>query len=226
MTKAKIASQYVIYPGSGDLGDVRKYQHISNRSQVTVLIYILTRILHESAGYDATATLRSSYEYRAYQLLIRDYNEGAHLAGVQACLVELQDFERSLDPRMPSGSEIVNDYVPYMLDRCIECDGTVLVAEVDGEVAGFATILTRVQSEEIADGDIEYGLVSDLVVASKFRRQGLGRKLLEAAESYAKANEVRWLRIGVLAQNHSANALYDSLNFKKLYVEREKDLKR
>jgi len=125
---------------------------------------------------------------------------------------------------MPSGSEIVNDYVPYMLDRCIECDGTVLVAEVDGEVAGFATILTRVQSEEIADGDIEYGLVSDLVVASKFRRQGLGRKLLEAAESYAKANEVRWLRIGVLAQNHSANALYDSLNFKKLYVEREKDL--
>jgi len=125
---------------------------------------------------------------------------------------------------MPSGSEIVDDYYPYMLDRCIECDGTVLVAEVDGEVAGFVTILTRVESEEIVEGEIEYGLVSDLVVASKFRRQGLGRKLLEAAESYARANEVRWLRIGVLAQNHSANALYDSLNFKKLYVEREKDL--
>ena len=125
---------------------------------------------------------------------------------------------------MPSGSEIVDDYVPYMLDRCIECDGTVLVAEVDGEVAGFVTILTRVESEEIAEGEIEYGLVSDLVVASKFRRQGFGRKLLEAAESYARANEVRWLRIGVLAENHSANALYESLNFKKLYVDREKDL--
>ena len=125
---------------------------------------------------------------------------------------------------MPSGSEIVDDYVPQMLDRCSECDGTVLVAEVDGEVAGFATILARVESEEIEDGGIEYGLVSDLVVASRFRRQGLGRKLLEAAESYAKANEVRWLRIGVLAENHSANALYDSLNFKKLYVELEKDL--
>ena len=125
---------------------------------------------------------------------------------------------------MPSGSEIVDDYVPYMLDRCIECDGTVLVAEVDGEVAGFVTILTRVQSEDIAEGEIEYGLVSDLVVASKFRRQGFGRKLLEAAESYARANEVRWLRIGVLAENHSANALYDSLNFSKLYVDREKDL--
>jgi len=125
---------------------------------------------------------------------------------------------------MPPGSEIVDDYAPYMLDRCIECDGTVLVAEVDGEVAGFVTILTRVESEEIVEGEIEYGLVSDLVVTSKFRRQGLGRKLLEAAESYARANEVRWLRIGVLAENDSANALYDSLNFKKLYVDREKDL--
>lgn len=127
---------------------------------------------------------------------------------------------------MPSGSEVVDDYYPYMLERCIECDGTVLVAEMDSEVAGFVTILTRVESEEIVEGEIEYGLVSDLVVASKFRRQGLGRKLLEAAESYARANDVRWLRIGVLAQNHSANALYDSLKFKKLYVDREKDLKR
>jgi len=125
---------------------------------------------------------------------------------------------------MPSGSEIIDDLVPHMLDRCIECDGTVLVAEVDGEVVGFATILTRVTSEEIEEGETEYGLVSDLVVARKFRRQGLGRKLLEAAESYARANKVRWLRIGVLAENHSAGALYDSLNFKKLYVEREKDL--
>jgi ribosomal protein S18 acetylase RimI-like enzyme len=157
-------------------------------------------------------------------LLIRDFDEEVHLIGVQACLIELQDFERSLDPRMPSGSEIVDDYVPRMLYRCKQCDGKVLVAEVDSEVAGFTTILTRVTSEEIEDGDIEYGLVSDLVVASKFRRQGFGRKLLEAAESYAKANEVKWLRIGVLAENHSANALYESLNFKKLYVECEKQL--
>jgi ribosomal protein S18 acetylase RimI-like enzyme len=158
------------------------------------------------------------------KLLIRDFDEKVHLIGVQACVIELQDFERSLDPRMPSGSEIVDDYVPRMMYRCKHCDGQVLVAEVDSEVAGFTTILTKVKSEEIEDGEIEYGLVSDLIVASKFRRQGLGRKLLEAAESYARVNEVRWLRIGVLAENHSANALYESLDFKKLYVEREKQL--
>ena len=157
-------------------------------------------------------------------MLIRGFDESAHLAGVEACLVELQDFERSLDPRMPSGADIVDDYIPHMLDRCLECDGKVFVAEVDGEVAGFTAILARVMSDEIEDGDIEYGLVSDLVVASKFRKQGIGKKLLEAAETYAKSNEVKWLRIGVLAENRFADDLYDSMGFKKLYIEREKVL--
>lgn len=156
--------------------------------------------------------------------LIREFDEVTHLAGVQACLIELQDFERSLDPRMPSGAEIVDDYIPHMLDRCTQCDGRVFVAELNEEVAGYATILAKVRSEEIEAGEIEYGLVSDLVVASKYRNRGIGRKLLEAAETYARSNEVRWLRIGVLVGNEFADGLYDSMGFKKLYIEREKEL--
>jgi len=125
---------------------------------------------------------------------------------------------------MPSGADIVDEYLPQMLERCANCDGRILVAEVNEEVAGFATILARVHSDEIVDGNIEYGLVSDIVVASGYRRQGIGRKLLEAAELYARANNVRWLRIGVLAENNSADDLYGSMGFKKIYVEREKDL--
>lgn len=157
-------------------------------------------------------------------LLIRGFEETAHLPGVQACLIELQDFERALDPRMPSGAEIVDDYIPRMLNRCMHCQGKIFVAEVGEQVVGFATILSKVKSEEIEDGEIEYGLVSDLIVASRFRKRGVGKKLLEAVESFARSNKVRWLRIGVLAKNHVADGLYDSLGFRKLYIEREKDL--
>ena len=156
--------------------------------------------------------------------MIRDFDDKLHLPGIQACLIELQDYERSLDPRLPSGAEIVDDFIPRMLHRCRLCDGKVLVAEVNNEVAGFATILAKVTSEEIEEGDYEYGLVSDLVVASKYRKQGIGRKLLAAAESYARSNKVKWLRIGVLAENHHANGLYDSMGFESLYIEREKEL--
>ncbi len=157
-------------------------------------------------------------------LLIRGFDEKKHLAGLRACLIELQDFERSLDSRMPSGADIVDNLIPHMLDRCAKCDGRVLVAELNDATAGFVTILAKVKSDEIEEGEIEYGLVSDLVVASKYRKQGIGRELLEAAELYAKSKRVKWLRIGVLADNHSADGLYDSIGFKKLYIEREKEL--
>ena len=110
------------------------------------------------------------------------------------------------------------------MKRCRECEGKVLVAEVDGDVVGYATILTRVKSEELEDGDIEYGLISDVVVLEKFRNMGLGKKLLQEAESYARAREVKWLRIGVLAGNQAAATLYSSMGFSNLYVELEKDL--
>ncbi len=155
---------------------------------------------------------------------ICDYDESTHLHSLRECVVELQDFEHGIDPRIPPGIDIVDDFVPRMLQRCKQCDGKVLIAEVNGEVAGFATILSKVRNEEPEEGDYEYGLVSDLMVVPRFRKQGLGRQLLEAAESYARARGVKWLRIGVLAANQGADRLYSSMGYSRLHVEREKDL--
>lgn len=161
---------------------------------------------------------------RDFRILVRDFDEKTHLNRVRECLVELQDFERLLDPRMPPGAEIVDRYIPQMLDRCRRCKGKVLVAEIDGRVAGYASILTRVRSEELEDGDFEYGLVSDLVVVQEFRKLGIGRKLLDAAESHARDCGVKSLRIGVLDDNEAAKRLYLSMGFSGLYVELEKTL--
>jgi len=157
-------------------------------------------------------------------MIIREFDEHSDLDRVRDCLIELQDSERMFDPRMPSGADIVDKYIPQMLERCKECQGIILVAEVDGDVAGYATVFAKVRSEELEDGGIEFGLVSDLVVTKDFRGRGLGRQLLEAAESYARASDVNWLRIGMLAGNQSARNLYTSMGFSNLYVELEKDL--
>lgn len=157
-------------------------------------------------------------------MLIREFDENTDMQDLRDCLIELQDFERSYDPRMPSGRDIVDTYIPEMLRRCKRCDGKVLVAEIDGEVAGYATVLARVRSDEPEDGDFEYGLVSDLVILQKFRKLGLARRLLAEAESYARACGVKWLRVGVMAENQVAKSLYSSIGFSNIYVELEKDL--
>lgn len=156
--------------------------------------------------------------------MIRSYQQAADRYGLRACVIELQNFEREIDPRMPSGEEIVDEYVIQMLNRCRACEGEVLVADKDGEIAGYVTILNRVQSDDLDDGNIEFGLVADLVVREPFRGTGLGRELLQAAEDFARDNDVKWLRISVMAANHGARKLYEAKGFSEIYVELEKKL--
>lgn len=143
---------------------------------------------------------------------------------IRDCVIELQEVERQIDPRLPRGIDIVDDYVAEMLERCKTCQGRVLVAEVDGDVVGYASVMAKVSSDEIEDGDFVYGLVSDLIVLEGFQRKGFGRQLLEAAEMYARSRGVESLRIGVLSGNQAARDLYKSQGYLDLYVELEKNL--
>jgi len=158
-------------------------------------------------------------------LNIIEFDRSAHLQQLRACTIELQDFEHALDPRLPTGADIVDEYVPQMLMRCKNCQGKIFVAEIGGDIAGYVMILTKVSSDELEDGGIEYGLVADLLVRKSHRGSGIGRKLLDAAESYARDHDVTWLRIAALSGNRPAIELYKSTGFSNLFVEFEKKLK-
>lgn len=143
---------------------------------------------------------------------------------LRKCVIELQDFECQIDPRMPAGEDIADEYIEHLFKRCSENEGDILIAVIENEIAGYALVLAKVVSEEIEDGGLEYGLIADLVVMRKYRGLGIGGKLLDAAESYARSRTVKWLRIGVLAGNDLARQLYQSRGFRNYYIELEKDL--
>jgi len=155
---------------------------------------------------------------------IRELQGEADRRALRECVVELQDFERQIDARMPHGEAIADSYIDEMMARCDASRGKILVADVDGEVGGYVTVLTRVRSGELDDGDIEYGLIADLLVRARHRGAGMARKMLQAAEAVATQHGVRWLRITVLAANRVARELYASSGYTELYVDFEKDL--
>jgi ribosomal protein S18 acetylase RimI-like enzyme len=144
--------------------------------------------------------------------VIRQYRED-DAAAVRGCIVELQEFERRIDDRLRPGESMAAEYLGQMLARCAECAGVILVAESDGVVAGFATVLARVPFESLDDPPGDYALVSDLVVGERFRRRGLGADLLQAAERYAVAAGAREIRVGVLSENHAAASVYRRAGF-------------
>lgn len=156
---------------------------------------------------------------------IRKFDKQSDTKAVRSCLIELQDYECELDPRMPAGSEVGGPLFAEMMDRCSRHQGSIFVADDGNDIAGYVTVLARIKSEDIDDGDIEYGLVTDLMVRDKFRNRGIGRRLLEVAEEHATECGARWLRVEVLSNNGAARDLYKSSGFSEHLLSLEKSLK-
>jgi len=156
---------------------------------------------------------------------IRQAKLDSDLDQIRECLVELQNFEKHLDSRMPAGEEIADAYIAEMLRKVDSTGGQVLVAETGNGLAGYATVLTKVTSTDLDDGDLEYSLIDDLFVKEQFRGNGIGKMLVRAAEHFAASAGSRWLRLSVLANNIRARRLYEELGFSELYIDFEKDLR-
>lgn len=155
---------------------------------------------------------------------IRPYDPGADYDGLRECVVELQDFEYAIDDRYTSGEEIVDVYIPDVIRRCGLYDGDIFVAEHAGEIAGYVMVWARYRTGDVEDGDFECGLLADLAVLERHRGNGIGRALIEFAESHARSKGVKYLRLGVMAQNTFARSLYERMGYSECHVDLEKDL--
>jgi GNAT superfamily N-acetyltransferase len=157
-------------------------------------------------------------------MIVREFDRNADFDGMRACLIELQEFERRIDPRKPTEDEIATAYISDALSKCAECHGKIFVADEEDEIAGYATVLARVHSGTLDDGDLEYAYLADLVVRATYRGLGMGRELIAKAETYARGEGAKWLRVCVLAENQGARRLYHASGNSELYVDFEKDL--
>lgn len=136
----------------------------------------------------------------------------------------LQDFERSVEPRLPEGAAVAARYVDAMVQRCMAFRGAIFLAERKGEVAGFCCVLARVTDSALADGQRTYASLGELFVYPAFRGQGAARALMSVAQAFARDGGSAALRVQVLAANEGARATYEQLGFRPRLLELEKSL--
>lgn len=145
--------------------------------------------------------------------MIRPYDPTRDHAGASACIVELQEFERALEPALPPGLAMADAYLAVLVGRCAQHAGQLFVAEVEGQIVGFAAVLGRIEPEAPDQEQAAHTYVSDLVVLPAHRNCGIGRKLLEQAETLARRLGTTRLEIGVLSKNPDAARLYRGFGF-------------
>lgn len=168
--------------------------------------------------------LHRSIKGHVFVVIIREFDQSRDSVTLRDCFIELQNCERRFDPGKPEGSTVANAYLDRMFARCRQWDGRVFVAELADQIIGFICVWARVLPDEPDDSPAEYAFVSDLIVRSTHRRQGIGSQLLSAAEGYARVRKARSLRVGVSARNVAAKSLYESAGFQEYEVELAKQL--
>ena len=147
------------------------------------------------------------------EVTVRPYDPGRDREALRALNVEHQDFSRSLEPSWPEGKAIVDDYVAYLDHEVAARGGAVLMAEVDGRVAGFICVVSATRNDSPDDPAV-FAWVHDVFVRPEYRRRGVATALMTAAESFVRARGARELRLSVIDRNEGARALYRGLGFR------------
>jgi ribosomal protein S18 acetylase RimI-like enzyme len=117
-------------------------------------------------------------------------------------------FEADL-PALEAFSELVAHDVPVGRVHAQQCEGQalILVAEVNGEPGGQMWIdLERRRAERA-------GEIWAVFVLPCLRGQGIGARLLRAAEEALQVRGFRWALLGVEADNPGARRLYERLGY-------------
>ena len=99
----------------------------------------------------------------------------------------------------------------YLEERLADPDSVVLIAERNHSHVGVAVAVIREVPPILRPSRVV--LVENLAVDDKFRRTGVGRKLIEAALVWARAQDVTELDINVYEFNVDAIRFYEALGF-------------
>jgi ribosomal protein S18 acetylase RimI-like enzyme len=113
--------------------------------------------------------------------------------------------------RMNAAFNGVSDSAVQVAARLVACAEieTALVAELDGQVGGFACVRVVPCVLYVEP----YAELTELYVEPEFRRQGVGRALIAYAERLARARGAADLIIMTAVGNAAAQALYRAAGY-------------
>lgn len=158
------------------------------------------------------------------RVIIREYASADEAALIDLVL-GLQAFEGQWYDRVRPAAEIGPWYVVDLLNQCAKDQGTVLIAERDGEPVGYAVVYVGLSTAgERDEMEYRYGRIGDLFVRDGHRGSGIGRALIAECEARTRAAGVNWLTIRHDPQNVRSAQLYARLGYGEVQTVREKKL--
>lgn len=139
--------------------------------------------------------------------------EPADYREVEQLFREIQAIHAGAMPdvfKMPAGAFRPLSNFKALLDNP---DARVIVADVAGQVAGLIDLRYKQMPDIPIWVPQAFIDIDTIVVGEAFRRQGIGRALMQAAKAWADEKGVEFIRLSVWAFNEEAVAFYHALGY-------------
>jgi ribosomal protein S18 acetylase RimI-like enzyme len=99
----------------------------------------------------------------------------------------------------------------FLFERTINKESVIYLAFEKQKAVGFMQLYPGFSSISLES----VWILNDLYVLPEYRRQGVGRQLIETAMRLVKQREDKGLALSTAHDNHSAQGLYETLGFER-----------
>ena len=130
--------------------------------------------------------------------------------GIARTFLESAEYHARLDPErysVPAAGTISARYREGRQHPADAGDGITLVAELSGEIVGFVDARLE-QSADAMHRKMIYCEVAEIAVSGRYQNQGIGGRLLRAAEDWGRRQGAEFASLEYHAANARAAAFY------------------
>jgi len=164
------------------------------------------------AGELAAGVVRDTADGEAPRVVIRRFDAARDAQALRECVIDQQNFHRSLEPSWPDADAVVTDYMTYLETECAVHNGCIIMAHCGEQAAGFVCVVATTRGESPED-PAPFAWIHELYVKPEHRRRGVASMLMAEAERFARSEGARVMRLGVLDKNKGARRFYTRQGF-------------
>jgi len=103
----------------------------------------------------------------------------------------------------------LNKSQSFINERIINNESTIFISLYDKKIVGFVQLYETFDSLNLNKKLVLY----DLYVLEKYRKLGIGRKLMNKSRDFAINNNFKRIELSTSIDNYSAQKLYESLDY-------------
>jgi len=133
-------------------------------------------------------------------------------------------MHRDAHPEIFREARNPNPIKAYYLNCINRTDAVIFVAEVESEIFGAINCTLEVTSDIPIRVPRKYACIENIAVSTKNRKSGIGKALLEAAQTWAEHRGATMLELTVYEFNQGAKQFYTKQGFQTTSSRMVKDL--